>query len=90
MNMGLRMKPKLRIRYELKLRLATLNDKIRKNEEENEKLLERKNKGEYVDDLIKQNRYTAENLKQSKKNCENAINELRIEKNTDWKSKIER
>jgi len=90
MNMGLRMNPKLRIRYELKLRMATFNDKIRKNEEEYEKLLERKNKGEYVDDLIKQNRYTAENLKQSKKNCENAMNKLRIEKNSDWKSKIER
>ena len=33
------------------------------DDEEFEKLLERKNKGEYVDDLIKQNRYTAKVLK---------------------------
>lgn len=79
-----------RIKHELELRLATLNAKIQKNEEEYKKLLEGKNKGEYVDDLIKQNRYTAENLKKSKKNCENGINKLRTEKKDDWKSKIER
>ena len=94
MDMWARMNPNIarifRIKKELKLRMATLNDKIQKNEEEYEKLLERKNKGDYVDDLIKQNRYTAENLKQSKKSCENAMSELRTEKKSDWKSKIKR
>jgi hypothetical protein len=52
---------------ELELRMTTINEKIQKNEEEYEKLLERKNKGEYVDDLIKQNRYTAEKLKNTVK-----------------------
>lgn len=79
-----------RIKNELELRMATLNDKIQKNEEEYEELLDRKNKGEYVDDLIKQNRYIAENLRQNKKKCENTMNKLRTEKNADWKSKIER
>ncbi len=59
--------------------MASFNDKIQKNEEEYEKLLECKNKGKYMDDLIKQNRNTAENLKESKKNCENDMNKLRIE-----------
>jgi len=94
MNMWARMNPNIarifRIKRELGLRLATLNGKIQKNEQEYEKLLERKNKGEYVDDLIKQNRYTAEKLKQDKSNCETAINKLRTEKNSDWKSKIKR
>lgn len=65
LDMWVRMNPKLQTRSELGLRMTTLNEKIRKNEEEYEKLLERKNKGEYVDDLIKQNRYTAERLKKS-------------------------
>jgi len=94
MAMWARMNPNIarnfRIKNELELRIGTLNDNIQKNEKEYEKLLERKNKGEYVDDLIKQNRYTAESLKQSKKKCENAVNELRTEKKSDWKSKIER
>ncbi|MGB5910136.1 MAG: hypothetical protein WBH31_02965 [Promethearchaeia archaeon] len=94
MSMWASMNPNIarifRIKRELGLRLAALNGKIQKNEQEYEKLLERKNKGEYVDDLIKQNRYSAENLKQSKKNCENAINKLRTEKNSNWKSKIGR
>ena len=55
----------IRIKYEEGLRMAKLNDKIQKNEEEYENLLERKNEGDYVDDLIKQNRYTAEKLKKN-------------------------
>ena len=78
------------IKEELELKMATLNDKIQKNEHEYEKLLECKNKGDYVDDLLNQNRYTAESLKQSQKSCENAINELRTEKKSDWKSRIVR
>jgi hypothetical protein len=38
---------------------ADIADELKKNEEEYEKLLERRNEGEYVDDLIKQNLYTA-------------------------------
>ena len=53
------------IRYERGLKIV---NEIKKNEEEYEKLLERKNKGEFVDDLIKQNRYIAKGLaKQNKK-----------------------
>jgi len=44
-----------------------ITNEIKKNEEEYEKLLERKNKGEYVDDLIKQNRYTAKVLAEQNK-----------------------
>ena len=79
-----------RIKNELELRMATLKDKIQKNEEEYEKLLERKNKGDYVDDLIKQNRYIAESLKKSKESCEKAMGELKAGRKTDWKSKIVR
>jgi len=50
------------IKYEL---MSKLKDKFQKNEEEYINLLERKNEGDYVDDLIKQNRYTAERLKKS-------------------------
>jgi len=75
-KMNKTMNPKFaQIRSELKLPIAILNDKIQKNEEEYERLLERMNKGEYVDDLIEQNRYTAENLQQSKKNYENYMNQ---------------
>jgi len=75
-KMNKTMNPKFaQIRSELKLPIAILNDKIQKNEEEYERLLERKNKGEYVDDLIEQNRYTAENMQQSKKNYENYMNQ---------------
>ena len=55
----------IQIKHEIELRKVKLNDEIQKNEEEYENLLERKNEGEYVDDLIKQNRYTAEKLKKS-------------------------
>lgn len=79
-----------RTKQELKLKIATLIDKIQKNEEEYEKLLERRNKGDYIDDLIKQNRYAAESLKNSKESCEKAMGELRTGKRTDWKSKIVR
>ena len=79
-----------RIKEELKLKMVTLNDKIQKNEEEYENLLERKNKGDFVDDLVKQNRYTAESLKQSKKSCENAISEMRTVDKSDWKSRIKK
>lgn len=51
---------------------VTLKDKIQKKKEEYENLLERKNKDEYIDDLIKQ--------------YGNAMNELRTEKKSDWKS----
>ena len=57
-----------------------LNDNIQKNEEEYGNLLERKNEGDYVDDLIKQNRYAAESLKNSKKSCEKVMGELRAGK----------
>ncbi len=53
-----------KIRLERGLRIAK---EIKKNDEEFEKLLERKNKGEYVDDLIKQNRYTAKVLDEQNK-----------------------
>ena len=79
-----------RIKEELKLKMVTLNDKIQKKEEEYENLLERKNKGEFVDDLVKQNRYTAESLKQSKKSCENAISEMITVEKSDWKSRIKK
>ncbi|MHA1535430.1 MAG: hypothetical protein ACTSP8_11945 [Promethearchaeota archaeon] len=79
---------KSRIFYELQLRMTALNHKIQKNEDEFKELLERKNKGDYVDDLTKQNRYAAESLKESKKNCESAMNKLRAVKKTDWKSKM--
>lgn len=46
---------------------SKIGNEFKKNEEEYEKLLERKNKGEYVDDLIKQNRYTAEVLTEQNK-----------------------
>jgi hypothetical protein len=45
------------------LKLARINEKIRANEKEYKKLLEEKNKGDNVDDLINQNRYTAKILK---------------------------
>ncbi|MFX1345805.1 MAG: hypothetical protein ACFFAI_11915 [Promethearchaeota archaeon] len=75
-------------RLEHELKIALLSDrnyrvllKIQKNKEEYEKLIERKEKGEYVDDLIKQNRYTAEMLTdQDKKNCEESIKEFEAEK----------
>ncbi len=51
---------------------VTLKDKIQKKKEEYENLLERKNKDEYIDDLIKQ--------------YGNAMDELRTEKKSDWKS----
>lgn len=44
-----------------------ISAKIKLNDEEYEKLLERKNKGEYVDDLIKQNRYNAKLLAELEK-----------------------
>jgi len=78
------------IKEELELKMVKLNGEIQKNEDEYEKLLVRKNKGDYVNDLINQNRYTAESLKKSQKSCENAINELRTEKKSDWKSRIVR
>jgi hypothetical protein len=52
------------IRYKHSLKITK---DIEKNEEEYKKLLERKNKGEYVDDLIKQNRYTAKVLDEQNK-----------------------
>ena len=76
---------KSQIKYELELRMITLNEEIRKNEDEYEKLLESKTEGDYVDDLINHNRYAAESLKESKKSCEIAMNELRSEKKSDWK-----
>ena len=94
MAMWSRMNPAIarnfRIKEELELKMVTLNDKIQKNEEEYENLLERKNKGDFVDDLVKQNRYTAESLKQSKKSCENAISEMRTVDKSDWKSRIKK
>lgn len=81
---------KSQIKYELELRMITLNEEIRKNEDEYEKLLESKTEGDYVDDLINHNRYAAESLKESKKSCEIAMNELRSEKKSDWKSRIVR
>ncbi|MFX0105772.1 MAG: hypothetical protein ACFE75_09795 [Candidatus Hodarchaeota archaeon] len=48
----------------------TLN-KVVENNKEYEAILERKKKGEYVEDLIKRNRYTAQKLnEQDKKTCE--------------------
>lgn len=75
-------------RLEHELKIAALSDtnyivllKIKKNEEEYEELLERKNTDEFVDDLIEQNRYTAEILaEQDKKNCEESMKELEAEK----------
>jgi hypothetical protein len=52
------------IKYAQGLKIAK---EIEKNEKEYEKLLERKSKGEYVDDLIKQNRYTAKVLAEQNK-----------------------
>lgn len=55
-------------RYRRGLKLI---NEIKMNEEEYKRLLERKNKGEYVDDLIKQNRYTAKVLTEQNKNVWN-------------------
>jgi len=53
-----------RIRFKKGLELSK---KIKNNDEEYEKLLERKNKGEYVDDLINQNRHNAKVLAEQNK-----------------------
>jgi len=74
-------------RLEHELKIAILSDrnykvllKIQKNNDDYEKLLERKEKGEFVDDLIKQNRYTAEILTdQDKNNCEESRKEFEAE-----------
>lgn len=84
MNKWLRMNPDLartsKIRLKYGLKIAKLGDEIKKNEEEYEKLVERKNKGEYIDDLIKQNRYAAEILAKEKKNYEESMKEFEAEK----------
>ena len=90
MFMRASLNPNFRIKNEQVIKMVAINKKIQKNKEEYENLLERKNRGDYVYDLIKQNRYAAENLKKSKESCEKAIDELRAEKKTDWKSKIVR
>jgi len=84
-------------RLEHELKIAILSDrnykvllKIQKNNDEYEKLLERKEKGEFVDDLIKQNRYTAEILTdQDKNNCEESLKEIEAEKNRIGKERPE-
>jgi len=90
MFMRASLNPNFRIKNEQVIKMVAINKKIQKNKEEYENILERKNRGDYVDDLIKQNRYAAESLKQSKKTCEKAMSELRTEKKSDWKSKIVR
>jgi len=94
MSMWSRRNPNLarkrQIKLELELRIDRLNDKIEKNKEEYEDLLERKNKGEFVDDLITQNRYTTQALERNKNNAKKALNRFTPENNPDWKSRIKK
>ena len=66
---------KRRLEHELKIAELTTRNykvllKIQENEKEYKKLLERKKKGEFVDDLVKQNRYTVEILSEQDKKKE--------------------
>ncbi len=73
---GLQMNHKERLdsvsRRELNHRITVLRLEIEKRESEYKKLLTRMKEGEYVDDLISQNRYTVEKLLHNKKDCEKA------------------
>jgi len=71
----------LHIEHEQRSRITTLKEKIKKIEEEYENLLERKNNGEFVDDLISENRYTADIfVEQDKKFSEEAMKERDVVK----------
>jgi len=94
MDMWARINPKPAIKFHLTrklvFRMATLEKQIKKKEEEYENLLQKKGKGEYVDDLMDQNRHAVEILKQDMENTEKTLDKLETEKKTDWKSRIER
>lgn len=62
-----RMNPIMQIRGKLRFTLNLNSRLIKEKEQEYEELVERKNKGEYVDDLIKQNRYMVQSLEKDKK-----------------------
>jgi len=78
----------LRQTKELKINLLSII--IKENKEEYENLLERKNKGEFVDDLINQNRYTAEILEKDKKDSEKIMNGFTTKKKSGLKSRIKK
>jgi hypothetical protein len=70
MNPIMQIRGKLRFTLNLNLRL------IKEKEQEYEELVERKNKGEYVDDLIKQNRHMVQSLEKDKKKIKVALADL--------------
>lgn len=75
------------IRYEYGLKII---DEIKKNEEEYEKLLKRENKGEYVDDLIKQNLYKAKILaEQNRKYANEEDRRIKPITQEDWQDNQE-
>jgi len=94
MNTLDRLNPKPMIKFQMTRNFifqgASLREKIQKKEKELEDLLKRRDNGEYIDDLINQNRYAIEILKQKKKNTEVALDNLETNKKSDWKSRIER
>jgi len=75
------------IRYEYGLKII---NEIEKNEEEYEKLLKRENKGEYVDDLIKQNLYKAKVLaEQNRKYADKEDRRIKPITQEDWQDNQE-
>jgi hypothetical protein len=80
MEMILRLNPKASVasreRRVLAHKLIVLRKDIERREDEYKKLLVKKKEGEFVDDLINQNRFTVEKLLQNKKDWEKAWEKL--------------
>ncbi|MHA1931431.1 MAG: hypothetical protein ACW96X_02765 [Promethearchaeota archaeon] len=76
------------IKRDIGLMITSIKNKIQKNKDEYDDLLERNNKGQYVDDLISQNRYTAQKLEQDRIKIEDMGDKLGVDMKPDWKRRI--